>query len=350
MMPHRSYTVTYDFNDMTGKRIKNIIIVILKTVLVVFLAATLAGIFMPKYIFENQDGRITQEYYPNACYTDVVFAGPSTAFSGIDPRVLFEQNGISSYVRANASQTMWISYYMLEDAVKVHRPELICLDVTFIKYDDDFVEEPSTHKALDCMRLSRSKIECAKASMGKDEKLADYIYPLFRFHSRWKDLSIDDIKYAWYFKNVTKCGYIADTETDPADPGDLVYSRPDDDIIGPKTMGYLERIMKLCDDNGIQLLLFKTPAHSDNWSVSLDRQIEDKADEYGITYINFDALNDDIGLDYSLDTPDKGAHLNDNGAVKFSKYLGDYIMRTYNVSDRRGQNSYVRHWNRIGLR
>lgn len=328
-------------------KIKGIITAVLKIILIIFLVATLNRIFMPNYIFENQDGRITREYYPNAKYTDVVFAGPSTTFSGIDPLVLWDEDGISSYVRANASQTMWISYYMIEDAIKCHKPELVCLDVSFIKYDDDFVEEPSTRKALDGMRLSPSKIRCAMASMGPDEKIADYIYPLFRFHSRWQELTFDDVKYAWYFKPVTVAGHIIDNEVDAADTDTLIYSRGEDDRIGPKNMDYLDRIIRLCKDNDIQLMLFKTPAFSDNWSEELDSQIESKAKEYGLEYVNFDSLNGDIGLDYSVDTPDKGSHLNDSGAYKFSRYLGRYIRQNFRVSDRRDDNDFVRHWEKL---
>ena len=329
------------------KNLKNILIILFKAALIIFLAATLNRIFMPKYIFENQDGRITGEYYPCAKYTDVVFAGPSTAFSGIDPAVLWDEEGISSFVRANALQTMWISYYMIEDAIKCRKPELVCLDVTFIKYDDDFVEEPSTRKALDGMRLSPSKIECARASMGKDEKIADYIYPLFRFHSRWQELSWDDIRYAWYDKPVTLAGYIADRNIDGTDEDVLVYSRGDSDPIGARTMDYLDRIIRLCRENDIQLMLFKTPAFSDNWSSDLDSQIAAKASEYGLPYINFDAYNDDIGLDYKLDTPDRGSHLNDTGAKKFSSYLGRYIRQNYAVTDRRPDKKYVKHWEKL---
>ena len=32
-------------------------------------------VFLPKYINENQDGRITQEYYGQKAYADVIYAG-----------------------------------------------------------------------------------------------------------------------------------------------------------------------------------------------------------------------------------------------------------------------------------
>ena len=87
-------------------------------------------------------------------------------------------------------------------------------------------------------------------------------------------------------------------------------------------------------------MLFKVPAHSSNWSRDYDRQINDIAKEYNITYINFDDLNDEIGLDYSTDTPDKGSHLNSSGAVKFSAYLSGYLKDNYSVSDRSGDGKY----------
>ena len=329
--------------------IKKIITVLIKLILILFLVVTLNRIFLPKYINENQDGRITQEYYPQARYSDVIFVGSSTVFSGISPVELWEQNGISSFVRANASQPMWISYYMIEDALKCHKPELVCLDMTFIKYDDDFVEEPSTRKALDGMRLSPSKIKCVEASMGEDEKLVDYLIPLFRFHSRWKEFSADDIRYAYYSKPVTFNGYIEDKEVQPAVKSELIYAK-ESEKISSRNIEYLEKSLSLCKDNGIQVMLFKTPAFSDNWGRDYDRQIEEIGARYGVTYTNFDDYNDEIGLDYSVDTPDEGSHLNTSGAVKFSKYLGNFIKENYTVSDRSKDSKYITNWNRIMAR
>ncbi len=309
--------------------------IILKIVLMILLVVTLNRVFLPKYINENRDGRITQEYYPISKDIDVIFAGSSTVHSAIDPRVLKDEQGISAYLRANASQPMWITYYMIEDAVKCHKPELVCIDTTFIKYGDDFVEEPSTRKALDGMRMSLSKINAIKASMGEDEKMADYIMPLFRFHSRWKELTLDDFRYAYYNKPVTINGYLPDDVTEPAEPGDLIYTKEGDTTISPKNILYLRKAIELCRSKGIQVMIFKVPAHSPNWSDDYDRRIDEIAKEYDLSYINFDKYNDDIGLDYSTDTPDGGSHLNTSGAAKFSSYLGKYIRRNYTVSDHR---------------
>ncbi len=325
----------------------NIIKFIIKLFIILFLVVTLNRIFMPKYIDENQDGRITGEYYSQKDYADVIFTGSSTVYSGIEPDKLWSSCGISSFVRSNASQPMWISYYMIEDAIKQRKPELVCMDMTFIKYYDDFVEEPSTRKALDGMRMSSSKIKCALASMGEDEKLWDYIMPLFRFHSRWKELTWDDIRYAYYRKPVTINGYIYDEKVQATDRSELVYTKEGDTEISPKNVEYLKKAIELCQKNGIQVMLFKMPSYSTNWSTDYDRQISDIAGEYGLNYINFDEYNDEIGFDYATDTPDGGSHLNTYGADKFSSYLAGYIKDNYTVSDRSGDQRYINNWNRI---
>ncbi|MBQ6128595.1 MAG: hypothetical protein IJI51_02940 [Lachnospiraceae bacterium] len=326
-------------------KIKTIITVIIKVILILFLVVTLNRIMMPKYINENKDGRITREYYPAAKYSDVIFVGSSTVFSGIDPMVLWNEQGISSFVRANASQTMWISYYMVEDALKCHKPELVCIDTTFVKYDDDFIEEPSTRKSVDGMRLSRSKIDCALASMGEDEKLMNYIVPLFRFHSRWKEFTWDDIRYAWYNKPVTLNGYIADDEVEPADTDVLEYTG-EFTKISPKNELYLRKTIELCQNKGIQVMLFKMPSFSPNWSNALDDELAGIAGEYGISYTNYDKLNDKIGLDFAVDTPDAGSHLNSKGAAVFSTYIAKTIASDYDVTDRRGDNKYAGYWSK----
>ncbi len=325
------------------KKTASIAIIVLKIVLILFLVISLNRIMMPKYISENRDGRITQEYYPAAKYADVIFVGSSTVFSGIDPLTVWDEGRISSYVRGNASQTMWISYFMTEDAIRWHKPELVCLDMTFVKYDDDFVEEPSTRKAVDGMRYTPSKINCAIASMGEDEKLMEYIVPLFRFHTRWKEFSWDDIRYAWYNKPVTLNGHIADSEVEAAAEPELVYTGSFDKI-SPKNEEYLRKTIELCRKKGIGIMLFKTPAYSSNWSDGLDECISHIADEYGIEYVNFDALNDDMGMDYSVDTPDGGSHLNSSGASKFSAYFAKYLRSNYDLSDNSGNTGYIRYW------
>ncbi|MCR5734106.1 MAG: SGNH/GDSL hydrolase family protein [Lachnospiraceae bacterium] len=324
--------------------IKRIPVIIIKVLLIILLVYLLNRLFTPKYETENLDGRITREYYKEKLDTDIIFVGSSTVYSGISPMVLWQEKGYTSYDRSNASQTIWTSYYMIEDAIKYRKPELVVLDVGFIKYDDDFCEEPSNRKAIDGMRLSRSKIDLIKAASGKDEKLSEYLFPVLRFHTRWKELTSEDFLYTFYDRDVTYNGFLFDfreTETLPAHDG---YAHGDEVVISPKNLEYLNKTIELCRDNDVELFLMKVPSYSDNWSLGYDRRIGEIASNSGIDYVNFDPYSDEMGIDYRKHSPDEGSHLNTTGAEIFTSYLGDYIKDHYDITSHSNDPKYEKVW------
>ncbi|MCR4738885.1 MAG: hypothetical protein K5886_01335 [Lachnospiraceae bacterium] len=324
--------------------VKRISVIILKVMLILVLVLLLNRLFMPKYESENLDGRITREYYKEKTDTDIIFVGSSTVYSGISPMIMWRDKGYASYDRSNASQTMWTSYYMIEDAIRCDKPKLVVLDVGFIKYDDDFCEEPSNRKAIDGMRLSPSKINLIKAATGKDEKLSEYLFPVLRFHTRWKELMAEDLLYTFYDRDVTYNGFLFDFETTEKLPDRDGYSHGDEVVISPKNLEYLNRTIELCKKNGVDLFLMKVPSYSDNWSLEYDRQIGEIAGAAGLDYVNFDAYSDEIGLDYLKHSPDEGSHLNTQGAEIFTAYLEDYLETHYSPASHFGDPKYEKIW------
>ncbi len=326
--------------------LKKIIIVILEIAFVIAAVFFTNRLFMPKYVSENQDGRITQEFYDETVPLDVVFVGPSTIYDAISPVWLWERYGFTSYVRGNASQTMWQSYYMVEDAIKYNKPKVVVADVTFIRHSDDFVEEPSNRKALDGMKLSTTKINAVRDSKADTEKLRDYIFPLFRFHSRWNELSMEDL--VWCFKDepVTYNGHLMQFGTSPTAFGFTGYDERDEYSLGDKGVAYMRKLIELCQANHITVILMKTPAGTPNWALQYDAQIMEIANEYQVGYVNFDMLAEEIGLDYKMHSPDEGRHLNTVGAELFTGYLGE-ILRTScsTLIDRRLDAEYADVWN-----
>ncbi len=326
--------------------------IILKTALAAFLITVLNRVFMPKYINENEDGRITADYYRQELTPDIIFVGSSTVFSAVSPPILWQEKGYASYDRGNASQTIWTSYYMIEDALKDrHRPEFVVLDVGFIKYGDDFVEEPSNRKALDGMRLSPVKYRAVEAARGEEERFIEYLFPILRFHTRWKELSSEDFYYAFVSPVVDHAGYLIDYVRTPTlpdrRPGEYDNKTFEETRISEKNREYLIRILELCRDRKVGLMLMKLPSLSDNWSLYYDEQIEEIAEPYGISYINFDKYSDEMGIDYALDSPDEGSHLNTSGAEKFSRYLAGYLSKNYDIKTRENDEAYIKVWSRI---
>ena len=326
-----------------NKKTRTILRIILMTALSVFLFWSINLLFSPKYINENQDGRTTAEYYREKSNIDVLFVGSSTVNSDINPVILWENHGITSFDRANASQTSWISYYMIKDAIDCSNPKMVVLDLEFFYQNDDYVEEVSNRKSIDGMRLSRDKYQCIKAAKGEEETYWDYLFPILRFHTRWKDLGKDDIKYLYFKPTVTFNGYLSSDRVEAAvDDGKAASA--DAVTLSPRNRMFLEESIKLCRDNGLQLLLIKTPTAKPKWGPAFDSEIRTLADAYGIAYIDLDEHKDEIGLDYQTDTQDGGDHLNDLGAAKVSVYMGNCLQYVYGIEDHRNDPGYAAVW------
>ncbi len=332
------------------KAVQKICLMIFKTAIIVFLIIALNLVFMPKYLYENQDGRITAEFYREKLDTDIIFVGSSTVYSGVSPIVLWEEYGFTSYNRSNASQPIWISYYMIKDAIKCNKPRLVVLDIGFIKYWDTYAEEPANRKAIDGMRFSKTKLECIEAAKDTDEKLSDYLFPIFRFHTRWKELGSEDFFNAFYSEPVTYNGFLMDFRETKKLPKRDGYVLKDNTEIGIRNISYLCETIELCQKEDVQIMLMKMPSYSDNWSFDYDYQINKIAAEYGITYINFDQFSSEIGLDYLKHSPDEGNHLNTPGAELFTSYLGTYIDSAYHLPSHAEEEDYRKVWNAKVLR
>ncbi len=328
---------------------KNVLTVMIKTagaiVTALVLFAVLDGIFMPKYITENRDGNITAEYYNEKTPLDAVYFGSSTVYNAIAPDMIWNEYGFTSYTRANASQTVWQSYYLIKDTLKHNKPKVITLDVSFMKYGEDFYEEASNRKMIDGMKLSPDKIMCAKDSMWEDESIYSYIFPVLRFHSRWDELKTEDFRYALKRPEVTYDGFIPEYgKTAEAEEYDPIIM--DDYSFPARPVKYLKMIMDLCDREQVPLLLMKTPTYINNWFPEYDDQLEEMVKTHdNIDYVNFDQYADSIGLDRREHYIDGHSHLNVDGAVKFSGFFGRYLTDRYDLPDHRSEDTYSSIWN-----
>jgi len=311
-------------------------------ILTVVLTALLNRIFSPKYITENLDGRITGEFYTQAKDPDVIFLGASTVHYCISPDQLWHLFGFTSYDRSNASQTMWQSYYMLTDTLRFTKPSLVVLDVSFIKNGEEFVEEPSNRKVIDDMRDPVSKLGAVRSSAGDFEQPLSYFIPVLRYHSRWKELTWQDVKYAFVRPNVTYDGYLMDF-TIPSEQH-IYEPEPVDEVVFPqKSTEYLEKIIELCQKRQIPLLLMKTPTFVNSWHKEYDEKLSVLAAEKGLNYVNFSDAAEEMGIRVRTDYIDDGEHMNTVGAHKFCEYLGKYLTENYDILFEKDEET-VRAW------
>lgn len=319
---------------------------IIYSLISIFLFAFVNLLFMPKYIEENPDGRITCEFYREKLPSDVIFIGSSTVHSGVSPICLWETYGITSFDRSNSSQTVAISYYTVEETIKIKKPKLVVLDVGFLNKEADYYEEPSVRKTADYMRWSKAKYHLIKASEpGFDgKKLMDYMFPILRYHSRWNDLKSEDFKYALYKPSVTYNGQILSFDAGLPEEAEFEDTEYEEGLINDINMFYLQMLYDLCNENDVQLMLLKLPRFYSTFSKGCNDQLIDFCKNNNIIYKDLQTEIESIGLiksDYS-DTQ----HLNSYGAEKLSIYLGEYLVNTYNLPNHSTDSMYINEYSK----
>jgi hypothetical protein len=302
----------------------------------------LQGLLMPKYMTEIHEGNLIEEYYDEVKNHDVIFIGDCEVFSNISPVTLWEDYGISSYIRGSAQQLIWQSYYLLEETLTYEKPKVVVYNVLAMKYNEP-QKEAYNRLTLDGMKLSKAKIEAVNASMMEDESFISYLFPILRYHSRWNELSPEDFKYLFKKDTISNNGFLMRVDVKP------VTSLPKerklaDYQFGENSYDYLDKMAELCKRNGIKLILIKSPSVYPYWYDEWDDQMVQYAKENDITYINFLEKADDIGIDYNTDTYDGGLHLNLSGAEKFADYFGKILSETCALPDHRNDPEYKKIW------
>lgn len=279
-------------------------------------------------------------HYRNA---DVVFAGSSHAGQMIG-RQLWQEHGIAAFTIADDSQPVDIMYHQMKEYLKYHKPKIFLVETAIIP--DDSINEPDTvysgrtandayfRYSLNYASLIAEQIHNFDIPI-KDEGVQLMLkWPLM--HDRYKSLTRDDYVMDMPFINTTF---------------DPLYSVPDEEItieltderaeISAVGADYLNRIIKLCRKNKVQLILFHTPYPAHEVSMAQQNTLSDLAAKEGIPFIDFNYLLDEIGFDTATDQARDLNHLNYSGSQKVTGYLGNYLKENYDLPDHRQDPKYV---------
>jgi len=309
---------------------------------VLLILGLLQGLLMPKYVTSIHEGNLIREYYDEAKKHDVIFIGDCEVFSNFSPVTLWEDYGITSYIRGSAQQLVWHSYYLLEDTLTYETPKVVVFNVLAMKYNEP-QKEAYNRLTLDGMRLSKAKIDAINTSMMEDEAIITYLFPILRYHTRWNELTSEDFKYLFHRDTISHNGYLMRVDVKPVTVIPKGKKLADYQF-GENSYDYLNRITKLCKEKGIKLILIKSPSIYPYWYEEWDEQMVKYAKENDLIYLNFLDDVDQIGIDYSTDTYDAGLHLNLSGAEKLTDYFGKMLTEDYNLPDHRNDAKYQAIW------
>ncbi len=324
---------------MSKRMIKNISAI----VVFVLIFLLLQRLLIPKYMTEIFEGNLIEEYYSSEMDHDVIFLGDCEVFSNVSPPTLWEEYGITSYIRGSAQQLIWQSYYLLEETLKYETPDVVVFNVLAMKYDQP-QSEAYNRMTLDGMKWSKSKVDAINASMTEEENFIEYVFPILRYHSRWSELTSEDLEYTFSNKEpLSHNGYLMRADEKPVEMIPEGRLLPDYEF-GENSYYYLDKITNICKENDIELILIKSPSVYPYWYEKWEEQMVDYADEHDLTYINFLEVVDSIGINYKTDTFDGGLHLNLSGACKFTKYFGEILSKDFALEDRKNEAYLAKIW------
>ncbi len=304
----------------------------------------LQQLFMPKYMAGVYEGSLIEEYYADVKKNkhQVLFVGDCEVYENISPVKLWQDYGITSYIRGSAQQLIWQSYYLLEDALRYEKPEVVVFSVLAMKYNEP-QNEAYNRMSIDGMKWSGSKVGSILASMTEEETLISYLFPILRYHDRWREISSDDFTYYFQKEKISHNGFMMRNDIKPV--GKIpVGKKLNNYQFGENSYAYLDKITALCKANDIPLVLLKAPSIYPYWYPEWEEQMVDYAKKNDLLYLNTLENMESIGIDLSVDTYDAGLHLNVTGAEKMSEYLGRELVENFKLKDMRSDTATSEAW------
>lgn len=276
---------------------------------------------------------------------DVLFIGASSFRNGISPLTFWQEQGFTSYLRATSNQHPAVSYYYLVESLKYQQPRVVVLDgITIFSTYDLEKREPSLRRSIDPMRFSKEKLSLILEIVAQSEKqgLLSYLFPLLRYHDRWKELSRQDLFFFLINRYDTFKGQFVTRNSRPMEipPG---FMQPTDAkaSIHAEALVYLERSIEFCQAHGIEVMLVSLPKFR-TYNYSQHRALQQVAQQHNLPFIEYadPAMMEAIDLDLTTDMDDAN-HLNIYGSLKISRHLGALLSERYDLPNRRADPAYA---------
>lgn len=295
--------------------------------ILIFLGLLVFLIFKISYITRNKEYATMQDRFTDLepKSVSVFFVGNSHSFCSINPDLLYDEYGLDSFMLAASGQTIAMSYYAMEEAIKYQSPKVFYLEMSYAIHDWDVIDDGMSHMFFDGMPLDEIKKEAVEDLIEPESRIYFYL-PLGAYHSRWDSLTeadygsgdlsargryySDHVEHNWQIE-------VVDSSELGEIPENIIY--------------YMDKIVALCRENDIELVLYTVPynAQYENNDECLYTLLESEkiyntvacyAQDNGLKYYNLFNEVDNIGISYDEDFLDS-QHFNCYGQDKFTRYM-----------------------------
>ena len=310
--------------------------------LIVFTVVTL--FFYPKWKADTEKNPSAGLYYEEPNSIDVLLLGSCNIYTSFSPNLFYEEYGITSYCRSCPDQTYLTSYYYLKESLKTQKPKVVVLESLFLTNPDTYKREFYNRYAVDYMRPSIEKLELCYylartegpvlESFGEQPpdfltRFAGYLFPLLRYHAR-DDINI--LKDAGFF--LLKSPYSHFKGSVPF----FTYVNVDgldypivknNNAIREDVKIYLPKIQQLCEENGIPLVIVKSPNRW-RWNEEITAVAKEYVTSCDLPFVDID--DGSFGTYPEYYYQDHTGRLNIYGMREMTHYFGKYLVDNYGLT------------------
>ncbi len=284
---------------------------------------------------------------------ETLFLGSSHVFCGYDPRILDEISGENTYLAATPVQKVDGSYYLLKEALKNNQIKKVYLDMFYLQYRDIPAERGSIQMQwiyciTDNMKNNWNRIEFLLNASDCENYIEGFL-PSARYGNYLLDRKriervIKSKRSSEYinYENVPSAFYkgayvIPGGVGNPEMIADLDNLEVAESIISEYSLKYLNKIVELCKEEEIELVLVTTP-FTDFYVQALGNYntfyayMKEYAKTNAIEYCDFNLCRPELLVMEKDDFVDYH-HLSGKGAVKYSTVFAE-MMASYDKMER----------------
>lgn len=309
---------------------------------------SLCSIF--KYKTKQNATRIYKYEELQSNTVDVSFVGTSAVSRAVNGAQAYKEYGLTMYPVASNAAPSWAMKTLIKESFVNQSPSLIAIDLRpFVIDAKASYDEIRARYLIDCLPFfSLRRLELINDTQKVMKELDDeksrfdlsYFLSFIKYHSSWseKNFSIYDSArklsssmglFLGKTVSIRVKEYTGSETAKEGIPLDEINER------------YLYEIFDYIRKNNINVIFVDIPHYCNEKMAARYITLYNILEREGFDYLNFndEKLQKECGLDPKSDWYDN-SHLNYYGAEKFTSWFSEYVVKNYDVPDRRNDESF----------
>lgn len=331
---------------MTGKILRRIIIFgLIVIILLVYLNMV--------YTYPSRrNADLTRERY-NTFYSlpdntvDGIILGTSGADRYLLSSVAWKEKGFTFFPMSSGHQPLFLTKFIIKEALKSQDLKAIVIEVRNACSSPAEVGDADVRRVLENMRFSLNRLQATKYAMDYLSELGcttvdtsdlSHYFTLAKYHSRWREMKLRD--YTKLFPKSRFLGFLsARMRVYTSTPEPVTTVTNETKPIDKDAEAVMNDLMDYCETLDANVVFIASPQSVDKETQKMLNYTLKLAADRGFDTINFNTEEMYKALDWDFNTDFYSKnHANFFGAVKFTRYLSDYLMEKYDIADRRNDS------------